>query len=193
MNILLIYGTTEGQTRKVAEFIKSEAEKAGHSVVMADATENPSGPDGFDAVLIGSSIHLEKYHNSVKYYIRKNADPLNKMHSAFFSVSLTAASDEEESWSELKRITSEFYKETGWSPAITEYFAGALRFTEYDFMKKFIMRQIARKSGRSYNPKGDTEYTNWEEVSAFVQRFYALWLSRPQTVSKPENDQDAVA
>jgi menaquinone-dependent protoporphyrinogen oxidase len=57
MNILLIYGTTEGQTRKIAEFIKPELEKAGHVVTLCDATNQPLGPEGFDAVFIAGSLH----------------------------------------------------------------------------------------------------------------------------------------
>ena len=37
MRILLVYGTTEGQTRKIAEFCSARLAEAGHDVEMKDS------------------------------------------------------------------------------------------------------------------------------------------------------------
>lgn len=37
MNTLIIYATTEGHTRKIAEFLRDEAHKTGRDVTLFDA------------------------------------------------------------------------------------------------------------------------------------------------------------
>ncbi len=41
MKILIIYGTTEGQTRKIARYMEEQLQGAGHSVVISDVTDGP--------------------------------------------------------------------------------------------------------------------------------------------------------
>jgi menaquinone-dependent protoporphyrinogen oxidase len=56
MKILIIYGTTEGQSRNVATFLKTRFERHHHYVLLKDANDSPPSPAGFDAVLIGACI-----------------------------------------------------------------------------------------------------------------------------------------
>ncbi len=191
MNILLVYGTTEGQTRKIAEFIKPELEKTSHTITLCDATNHPVCPEGFDAVIICASLHIGRYQTAVYDYIKKHHAMLNKVHSAFISVSLTAAGDDAEEWKELHDITTKFLGACQWKPRLTEYVAGALLYTEYDYFKKTIMRMIAKKEGRPAT--GDTEYTDWNKLRDFLKKFISEWTPSPQTVQAMETDQEAVA
>lgn len=190
MKILIVYGSTEGQTKKIAQFIEADANKAGHVVDLCDATNNMLSPIGYDMVFVGASMHMEKYQESIKHYLQHYAKELRKLHTAFFSVSLTAASDDSESWKELKDTTEKFLKVVDYTPYRIEYLAGALRFTQYDFMKKFIMRQIAAKAGRKVN--GDTEYTDWDKVSSFVTNVIEGFKTRPISVGAELTDNDII-
>ena len=167
MKLLIVYGTTEGQTRKIAEYLRAEAEKAGVQAALCDATCAPIAPDGYDAVIIAASVHMHKYQTSVEHYIMANLGTLNDMPTAFCSVSLTAAGDDAESWKELEDLTARFLIETGWKPTMIQQVAGALRFTQYDFFKKFIMRMIAKKAGEK-DPSGDKEYTDWARLNVLL-------------------------
>ena len=169
MNILIVYGTTEGQTRKIAQFLKTEAEKLGHRVDMADATNHPTLPNGYDVVLIGASLHMHKYQSAVFHYIKQNTEALNKINSGFFSVCLSVMADDK-TVEELHEVTNTFLNDTGWEPVDVEQVAGALLYTKYDFFKKLIMRMIAKKEGRDTNTSEDYEYTDWEKVKAFLNR-----------------------
>lgn len=170
MKVLIVYGTTEGQTRKVANFLGDEAEKLGHTVVVSDATSHPPEPHQYDVVLVGASMHMHKYQSSVYHYIKKNAGALNKTKSAFFSVSLSALSEghDKESWDELHQITNTLMTDTDWNPREIEYVAGALLYTKYDFFKRFIMRAIAKRGGGDVDTTHDHEYTHWKKVKAFL-------------------------
>ncbi|NGP89879.1 flavodoxin domain-containing protein [Fodinibius halophilus] len=140
MKLLIVYATTEGQTKKICEFLRDKAKKADHEVSLANALEHPSQPKEFDAVAVGDSLHAEKYQVAVEKYVDENHKELNKKPGVFISVSLSAASDEPESLEELKKITREFLDKTGWNPTFIEQVAGALRYSKYNFFKKFIMR-----------------------------------------------------
>lgn len=173
MKLLIAYGTTEGQTRKVAEYIKTEAIKAGVVVAMFDTTAKPISPSGFDAIIICASMHMHRYQTGVADYISSNFDALYGKPTAFVSVSLSAVNptDDDESYREMKDATEKFLHFTRWNPTFTEYVAGALRFTKYDFFKKYIMRQIAQKTHKQVSGDEDVEYTNWAKLSAFVTQF----------------------
>lgn len=192
MNILIIYGTTEGQTRKVAGFLQNEFESQKHNVTLSDANGTPPAPAGFDVVILGASMHMERYQEPVLYYIREHHAALNKTVSAFYSVSLTAASDDEASWHELKHITERFLIAGHWRPALVEYVAGALRFTKYDFFKKFILRQIAKRADPAAVTGEDKEYTNWDTLKAFCTKIEQLAAAAPVTVRPEESDFEAV-
>ena len=171
MKILIIYGTVEGQTRKIARFMENILQENGHQVVIANAVEEPPAPEGFDAIFIGSSIHIQKYNPLVRDYIQENIDTLNAKSSAFFSVSMAMASSIKEEHDEVEQIAKDFLKETQWYPKTVWHFAGALKYTEYNYFKKLIMRSIAKKEGGSVDTSKDHEYTNWDEVKKNVLSF----------------------
>jgi len=173
MRLLIVYGTTEGHTRKIAQFLKEEAEKKGINVTLCDASNEPEPPLFFNGVIVCSSLHVHKYQAAIAHYVMSYSDKLNVAPSAFCSVSLTAAGDEEKSWEELKKLTVEFLHHTKWTPQFTEYVAGALLYTQYDFFKKYIMRMIAKKAGGNTDTSGDFVYTDWKSLTLFLTAFVA--------------------
>ena len=78
MKILIIYGTVEGQTRKIARFMENVLQENGHQVVIANAVEDPPAPNDFETILVGSSIHVHKYNTVIKDYVLKNIDTLHR-------------------------------------------------------------------------------------------------------------------
>ncbi|MGM0545432.1 MAG: flavodoxin domain-containing protein [Bacteroidota bacterium] len=168
MKLLIVYGTTEGQTRKICEYLRDKAVDDGHEVTVLDSTAADIDPGGFDAVIIGGSLHAEKYQTSVLHYVREHHQMLNKMPTGFLSVSLAAIHDDPQYQKELEEITGKFLEKTGWDPMFVEQVAGALRYTKYSFWKKFIMRMIAQKSGGSTDTSHDVEYTDWNQVKWFL-------------------------
>jgi menaquinone-dependent protoporphyrinogen oxidase len=171
MKILIIYGTSEGQTRKIARFMEDVLQEVGHKVVIADSTEEPPAPDAYEMVLIGSSIHMHKYKNSIRSYIMENVEELNKKQTAFFSVCMAVASDVEEERKDADEIARTFLEQAAWKPKEIVQIAGALRFTKYDYFKRLIMRMIANKKGEVVDTSKDYEYTDWKAVEKFVLEF----------------------
>lgn len=171
MKILIVYGTGEGQTRKIARFMEQELQEDQHQVVIADATEEPPSPEGYDLVMVGSSIHMHKYHKAIFHYAKNYAGMLNELPTAFFSVCMAVASDLPEEHEEAHAIAKKFLHDTGWEAEEVFHIAGALKYTQYDYFKRLIMRMIAKKQGGAIDTSKDHEYTDWKAVAHFVKTF----------------------
>lgn len=69
---------------------------------------------------------------------------------------------------------TKFRADTKWNPTMSFTFAGALRYTQYGFIKKYFMTSIGQQLPEDKRPKDnqhDYEYTNWESVDHFVDDF----------------------
>ena len=178
MKIMIIYATTEGHTRSIAEFLNEKTQKQGHITGLFDATVKPPSPRGYDAAMIAGSIHMGKYQTSIEHYAQEHHLELNEIPLMFISVSLTAASDDDASWKELKQQTEDFLISTGLKPDHIEYVAGALKYTKYDFFKRFIMRSISKKENRETDTSRDYIYTDWERVAELPEKLESLAAGR---------------
>ena len=170
--ILLVYGTTEGQTAKIADFISDVLSGHGHDVTALDVKDTPDTiPAGFDAVIVGASIHMGKHDKHVVAFVQKNQDTLARMPAAFFSVSLAAHGDS----AEAEGYVEQFEQETGWQPDKVALFGGALLYTQYGFIKRRMMKKIAGdKPGElGTDTSRDYVYTEWDGVKRFAEHFAA--------------------
>ena len=167
-SFLVIFGTGEGQTEKVASRIVEALTDRGHDARAVNVKDRPSDDDieEADAVIVGSSIHIGKHGRKVRKWARKHRDALAGKPSAFFQVSLSSAT--EEGAEEAPKYVDEFTETTGWHPDRIGLFGGALRFSKYGFIKGFMMKRIAAGSMPDVDPSTDTEFTDWDEVDDFA-------------------------
>ena len=172
MRVLIPYGTTEGQTARISEYVAGVVRDHGLEAHAVDikGSGHPK-PDGYDAVIVGCSIHMGKHEDYVRDFVRENRNVLERLPSAFFSVSLAAYDDPEKA----EGYIEEFVQETGWRPGMVGLFGGALLYTQYGFIKRYVMKRIARHKG---SPDTDTSrdyvYTDWESVKHFAEEFLAF-------------------
>ena len=54
---------------------------------------------------------------------------------------------------------------------MTATFAGAIKYTQYGFITRWIMRRIAKKEGGDTDTSRDHEYTDWVQVTRFAEKF----------------------
>ncbi len=168
--VLVLYGTTEGQTAHIAEVIAEELRDRGHEADHVDV-EGLHGaiPGDYDAVIVGASIHMGKHDKHVVEFVKKNLETLNRLPSAFFSVSLAAYGDP----AEAEGYVDEFENDTGWRPDRIALFGGALLYTQYGFIKRRLMKKIAEdKPGQlGVDTSRDYVYTEWDAVKRFAEHF----------------------
>ena len=172
MRIFITYGTTEGQTARIADVVADVLRDHGHDVTLVDVKDlSGTLPTDYDGVVVGASIHMGKHDKHVMRLVRDNRDELSRVPTAFFSVSLAAAGDD----AEAEGYVEEFEKETGWQPGRVALFAGALPYTQYGLVKRHMMRKIVGdKPGHlGTDISRDYVYTEWDGVKRFAEHFAA--------------------
>ena len=94
MRILVLYATTEGQTRKIARHVMAVLSGIGHGVELMNVTES-EGVDlsRYDRAVLAGSLHAGGYQAALAGFARAQAARLNAMPTLFLPVSLSAAGD----------------------------------------------------------------------------------------------------
>lgn len=171
-HILIAYDTTEGQTRNIAQRMADAVARARHHVDLHNIRKLPSdvSVDQFDAAIVGASIHLGRHSKRFTEFVAKHLSGLGKIPSAFFSVSLSAAGTEDER-KEAKKYVSDLLEQTGWQPEMTATFGGGLLYREYWFLKRWMMKKIAKDGGKDTDTSKNHIYTDWNAVDEFVVDF----------------------
>ncbi|HEY8519535.1 MAG TPA: menaquinone-dependent protoporphyrinogen IX dehydrogenase [Gammaproteobacteria bacterium] len=170
--LLIAYGTTEGQTAKIAAHIGDAARRVGLEVAVCPAAEiDEAEPARYDAIVVGGSLHDGRYQRAVRDFVARHRELLAARPSAFFSVSLAAASRDPAERAEAMRIARDFTAAAGWTPRQIASFAGALKYTQYSWLKRALMKHIARKEGGDTDTSRDFEYTDWDDVTRFAEAF----------------------
>jgi menaquinone-dependent protoporphyrinogen oxidase len=170
--IYIVYGTTEGQTAKIANVMADVIRAHGHDVATVDVKHARDGlAAGYDGVILGASIHMGKHDKHALDFVRHNREVLERVPSGFFSVSLAAHGD----LNEAEGYLEQFEQETGWKPAKVALFGGALLYTHYGFFKRRLMKKIAsEKPGQlGTDTSRDYVYTEWDAVRGFAEDFLA--------------------
>jgi menaquinone-dependent protoporphyrinogen oxidase len=171
MIILIVYGTIEGHSRKIAEWIADRVRTNCNNSRVIDASALHAGLDvaGHDAVIIIAPVHQRAHPEAVVNFIFAHRDSLNASPSAFISVSLSAAF--ETGQLEPRSYVDHLLQCTGWRPAATHLAAGALRYDEYDYFKEQIIRHVVFRGRGTAEIKGNHDFTDWNALGRFVDDF----------------------
>jgi len=171
--VLILYGTTDGHTRKIAAALQGILSWEGSRVDVVDARDvsRHVRPEDYDGVVVAASIHIGGYQRTVKRWVRAHAEGLSGMPSAFVSVCLGILEQRSEPRQEVERILQRFLDRGGWRPLMTKTVAGAVRYTRYNWLKKFVMKRIVAKAGGGTDTTRDYEYTDWDDLRGFAREF----------------------
>lgn len=178
MKTAILFATREGQTRRVAERIAADLRDAGAEVDVIDLATGPSVTlSDYAPVCIASSVHVGKHERAAVEFVKRYRAELERLDAVFVSVSLSEAGAEnlarpeakrQQSAADVQRMIDDFVKETGWRPARVFPVAGALAYTRYNFLLRFVMKQIARKADGPTDTTRDHDLTDWAAVDRFA-------------------------
>ena len=179
-NILILYATTEGQTARIAEKMTQVLRDRGHAVSAHGAREAGAVPDpsAYDAVIVGASIHYGHHPAYLRSLVRRHRAALQARPSAFFSVSLSGGGPGAKPVA-ARRYLDVFLRQVAWHPPQTATFGGALQFSKYGALKRWLMVMIVGFAGGDTDTSRDYEYTDWGAVERFSENF-AQRLGPPQ-------------
>lgn len=178
MTAAVFYATREGHTKKIAERIAADLRTRGALVDLFNVQEG-AAPDWskYSAACLAASVHVGHHEREMVAFAAAHREALTTLDAAFVSVTLSEAGAEDPRRSETERRASAadaqrmidvFVEDTGWRPARALPVAGALAYSRYNFLVKFLMRRIARKAGAPTDTSRDYEFTDWAALDRFV-------------------------
>jgi menaquinone-dependent protoporphyrinogen oxidase len=164
-NALVVYASTHGHTARIATRIAESMRAEGLEVDLHDVLgAGDADPCRYDVVVVGASLHREHHQKAIVDWVGVRREALGRQPSVFFSVSLSAAEDSDESRAATQRCIDEFCTQTGWTPARTEAIAGCLQYREYDVFTRQLMRLLMKRMGHPTDASHDYDYTDWDAV-----------------------------
>jgi menaquinone-dependent protoporphyrinogen oxidase len=176
--ILVVYGTAYGQTERIAGRIVDHLRARDHGVCMYRGDRLPTHLrlDDFDACVVAGSIIRGRHQRYIRNFARRNRGYLNSVRSAFVSVSGTAQGSPEQARGYLE----DFLQETGWQPRFAASFAGAMAYTQYGPILRWITKVVSRRRGGPTDTTRDHDFTDWAAVDRFAERLAKALAVSPE-------------
>lgn len=172
-SIPVFYATTEGHTRRIAETIAVVLREQGFESEAVRLSRNgampawPAWPHVVTAV-VGGSLHAGRHQSEVGAFVTRQLDELNRRPTAFFSVSLSAASADPSKAQVARDIAERFVRKLHWRPRRVVCIAGKLAYRQYGFLTRWMMRRIAAHEGGPTDTSRDHDLTDWGAVKTFA-------------------------
>jgi menaquinone-dependent protoporphyrinogen oxidase len=179
--IAIFYATREGQTQRIAEHIAARLQARGVAVDLRNlrSGNEPGDLRRYAAIVLAASVHTGRHEPEVVKFIKAHREQLDQMQTWFFSVTLSQAGAQRagdppekrrQFAADVDKMLTDFRKETGWSPKHTIPVAGALLYTKYNFLVRFILKRIAARAGADTDTSRDYEYTDWPAIDRSVDQ-----------------------
>ena len=167
----VFFATTDGQTRRIAEALTAHARFLGVNSYAIDVTSAQAA--GFSwarvgAVVVAASVHAGRHQPEAEAFVRRHLAELNARPSVFLSVSLAISSRLPGEADAARGIASAFPEHLGWKAGRVACVAGRLAYTQYGFLKRWMMRRIAEREGGPTDTARDHDLTNWAAVREFA-------------------------
>jgi menaquinone-dependent protoporphyrinogen oxidase len=134
--------------------------------------------ENYSAAFLAASVHSGRHEKEMLEFVKRHIEELDRLPTAFLSVSLSEAGAEDpkaprdvraRAVLDTRKMIESFLTETGWRPTEVRAVAGALMYSKYGFLMRYIMRRIAQKAGADTDTSRDYEYTDWTVVEALVE------------------------
>lgn len=180
---LVLYATRHGHAARVAEHVADRLRQAGQPTEVLDVRKIASlDLASHSEVILVASVHSGKHEPEMVAFAKRHRQALDGLPTAFVSISLTEATAEAVASSAEKRaearkqvddVMDAFFEETGWHPQRAKAIAGALPYSKYNFVLRFVIKQIAKKSVGDTDTSHDYEYTDWPELDRFIGKMHA--------------------
>ena len=178
----IFYTTREGQTRRIARRVAGGLRARGFEVEVHDLRSCASDINltRFSAAVLAASVHAGRHESEMVKFVKERVLQLAQVSAAFLSLTLSQAGAERPGApveerarfaADVQKMLEDFFQQTGWRPKYVKAVAGALLYSKYNMLVRFVMMRIAKKAGAPTDTSRDYEYTNWVSLDHFVDEF----------------------
>lgn len=169
--ILIIYSTTDGQTKTICNRIKKVSRKNEYIKVISLNKVSDENLNLYKEIIVGASIRYGRHNSKVYSFIKSNKDILKSKKFAFFSVNVVARKPEKNS-TKTNPYMQNFLKKTALIPDTLEVFAGKVDYPNYNFFNKLVIRFIMYLTKGPTDTSKSYEFTDWKKVEEFSQKIF---------------------
>ena len=166
---VIIYSTTDGQTKRICEFLKQKLEAKINIDLFSIEEIDRAELNLYDKIIIGASIRYGKHNPKLYKFVEKNIEVLKAKFTAFFTVNVVARK-EGKNTPDTNPYMKKFLQLTNWQPNLLDVFAGKIDYPSYKFTDKQMIRLIMFITKGPTDTSGSFEFTNWKSVEEFSDR-----------------------
>ena len=165
---LIIYSTTDGQTKRICDRIVECSEIKSEITLceIEDVAEIDLAQ--YTKIVIGASIRYGKHNPLVYEFVRVNREELEKKSTAFFTVNVVARK-KEKNQPDTNPYMKKFLELSGWQPDKLAVFAGRIDYPSYRFFDRLIIRFIMLITKGPTDTSQTYEFTDWVKVEEFAK------------------------
>lgn len=171
MNILIIYSSAFGTTQKTAEKIGNVLKAAQFSVTVLSIDQTHS-LDGYDTVIMGSSIRASRILANVRDFIGRFKNDLASKNLFFFVVCLTAKCEKGRKTAIEDYINPVFEKYPELVPVDTQAFGGKIEADKFNPVMKRMMRRVVNQAGLP--DKNNIDVTNTSNIEDWANKLVKI-------------------
>ena len=167
-NTLIIYSTTDGQTKRICDRLIGFSDKKKGITLCAIENASEKALDQYSKVVIGASIRYGKHSPLVYEFIELNREELEKKQTAFFTVNVVARK-KEKNRPDTNPYMKKFLEISRWRPNKLAVFAGKIDYPSYRFFDRLIIRFIMLITKGPTDTSQVYEFTDWKKVEKFAK------------------------
>ena len=163
---VIIYSTTDGQTKRICEFLMQKLETKMKIDFFSIDEIGQTELKFYDKIIVGASIRYGKHSPKLFKFIEENIDVLKAKFAAFFTVNVVARK-EGKNTPDTNPYMKKFLQLSIWQPNLLGVFAGQIDYPSYKFIDKQMIRLIMYITKGPTDTSGSFEFTNWKSVEDF--------------------------
>ena len=177
MRVLIAYGSRWGSTEEIATRLTEFLEAEGVEAAVLDVKKDKDWPslEGYDGVIVGSSVKVTKWMREPLAFLRRKADELRGRSVALFVSCMSVLTDPEYARTDLLEKVAE---SAGVEPVLVEAFGPVIDMgpgSRMGFLDKKIAQSVmlglSKDKGLEFDADGRNDLRDWERVKGFAHRF----------------------
>lgn len=163
--VLVAYASKRGSTEEVARAVGSTIRRAGHHVDVRRA-KTATDVGQYDAVVVGGSIYMGRWHGDARAFLRRHRDELSRQQLAVFAMGPLTLEDSDVAGS--RRQLDHALAQIGVRPALVAIFGGVVDPEKLRF---------------PFNRMRETDARDWEAIERWAVDVAALVEQHPALVT----------